>query len=114
MSERLESSDLCFFDELAVGEYFYLPFQGVLLMKEDYDYFCMADEGPSIPTLPGLWLVARYDEMACRRCGCTERTACNDARMDGRCGWAAPGLCTACLTAEEFEGWLATLEERAA
>jgi predicted HAD superfamily Cof-like phosphohydrolase len=50
-------------------------------------------EGWQPPDIGGL-LTALYPGV-CRGCGCTETMPCS--HMDfGSCGWAEPGLCTAC------------------
>lgn len=58
-----------------------------------------------------MWIVARAAVMQCRRCGCREETPCHDKRLRGPCGWAAPGLCSACLNREEFEEFLQEVTE---
>jgi hypothetical protein len=47
-------------------------------------------------------------DRACRRCGCTQATACLDARLLQSCCWVERDLCSACLTAPEFKRFMAS------
>lgn len=58
-------------------------------------------EGWQPPDIEGL-LAALYP-MVCRECGCTPERACWHEDFGG-CGWAEPGLCTAC-TPDSGPGW---------
>ena len=46
--------------------------------------------------------VAHDEDEICRECGCTQNNAC--VRQGETCGWAEPGLCTAC-TPDAGDGW---------
>jgi hypothetical protein len=97
---RSGQTDLCFFEELEIGEVFYLPFHGGVAEKVSESTFDTM--GGEFPALNEPWVVARFHDMVCRRCGCDELHACHDERGNCACGWARPGLCTACLTDAEF------------
>lgn len=43
------------------------------------------------------------DSEVCNQCGCTEFDACLDAGLVP-CGWAAPGLCSACANQPPTDG----------
>jgi hypothetical protein len=45
------------------------------------------------------------NQRKCRRCGCTQKSACIDERLGTSCCWVETDLCSACLTKPEFERW---------
>ncbi len=47
-----------------------------------------------------LGLIVMYEDgRICKTCGCSEYDACIDEVTGQPCGWAKPGLCTACVPA---------------
>ena len=52
-------------------------------------------------------LDALCKEPKCRRCGCTQNSACEDGRLMDSCCWAETDLCSACLSKVEFNRWMA-------
>jgi hypothetical protein len=105
-------TDLCLWEDLEIGEAFYLPFTSATLFKTGAESYGIAPNEPEFewhtsgPGREPVWIIARAAIMQCRRCGCREETPCDDKRLQGPCGWIAPGLCSACLNAEEFEDFL--------
>lgn len=53
--------------------------------------------------------------MTCERCGCSELNACAlEGDVADSCSWVRPGLCSACVTPEEWREIFAALEREAA
>jgi hypothetical protein len=110
-------TDLCLWEDLEIGEAFYLPFMRGVYFKTGIESFGIAPNEPEWEwRVAGegrepVWLVARAEDltgrvtMQCRRCDCTELNPCFSF-TDGACAWARPGLCTACLTDPEVRRFL--------
>jgi hypothetical protein len=108
----LVAGDLCLFEDLEIGEGFYLPFlPGGVYFKTGIESYGIAPNEPEWPwSVVGegrepVWIVARADVMQCRRCGCTEENPCWSF-TEGACAWAQPGLCTSCLSDKELVEFL--------
>jgi hypothetical protein len=106
-----QSTDLCLWEDLEIGEAFYLPFMQGVYFKTGIESFGIAPTEPEWEwRVAGegrepVWLVARAEVMQCRRCDCTELNPCFSF-TDGACAWARPGLCTVCLTDPEVRRFL--------
>jgi len=97
------STDLCYWEDLEIGEAFYLPFAQAVFYKTGIESYGIAPNEPEWEwrvageNREPIWIVARAEVMTCRRCGCSELNPCYSF-TDGACAWATPGLCTACLS----------------